>query len=126
MESHLVGAREERKVLRLLQTKEVPDWLTGCWLTEPNSLDDQNGVDVWVKTNVGNIPLQVKLLGRKYKKKNKGFYHEKGIGFITTHWDGYTKKNDDELFKEVLKEIERLYNNVVNLIRVCYYGFTDK
>lgn len=128
MKSHEIGGREERRVFRLLQTKKVPDWFIGCWLTEPNDLDDQNGIDMWVKTIAGYIPLQIKLLGKKSKNRgrNKNYYYEKGIGFITTHWDGFNKKNDDELFKETIKEIEQLFNSLVNLIRVCYSDFTNK
>ena len=127
-DTNRLAYKEEERVVRLLNTRRVPDWLIGpCWSVEPNGIDDQQGIDAFVGTTVGLIPLQIKLVGRKAGKRGKDrhFYYEKGIGFVTTKWGCFERfKNDDELFSETLEEIQQIFNNLVNLIKVCYCSFT--
>lgn len=129
-QTNILSRREEERVVRLLQTRTVPDWLIGpCWNTQTNDIYDQQGIDVFVGTTIGIIPLQVKLVGKKAKNRGKDrhFYCEKGIGFVTTKWGTRERfKNDDELFREIIEEVEMIYNNIVNLVRVCYCSFTNR
>ena len=113
MNCHQVGKEAEQRVLRLLQTKEVPNWLIGpCWTTSHSDPDDQKGIDLWVGTTAGFIPLQIKSRyshgGNKSRRRN--VYYSKGIGYVVIRTKRLGKaKTDNALFAETIKEVERLF-----------------
>ena len=119
----LAGREQEERVLRLLQTNELPSWLCGpFWITKPCSPDDARGVDLWIGTTAGFVAIQVKC--RSSKGRNRKFYAAKNIGYVTmrSHNCGYPK-TDAKVFEELMKEITTMFEcrqeKVVKSVCVC-------
>lgn len=112
--SHKIGKESESKIVRLLQTRNLPKSIIGPFLvTKHSDSDDQKGIDIWVGTIIGFIPLQIKTSrshgGKKSRRRH--FYSEKGIGYITIKSQKGFVKNDDILFYEVVEEINKIINH---------------
>lgn len=70
---HERGQLRERAFLHLIETAiqegKTPEWMTGVEAADEKS--DRKGVDVWVHTDVGKIPLQVKSSQSGFDKASK-------------------------------------------------------
>lgn len=74
-----VGNATERRVLQLLNRPGWPDWLIGPHeITKQYGNEDQYGIDIIVRTDVGPFFLQVKSTGFL----NVSRYWNKGIGVV--------------------------------------------
>lgn len=61
-DAHAFGLRNERRFVAwfggLLGGEGVPEWVVGVRHATPE--EDARGIDVWVKTDVGDVPVQIK------------------------------------------------------------------
>lgn len=72
------GARSEQSVAkamaRFLESGEIPGWITGYVVASKD--DDRRGIDGWIVTDVGKIPIQIKSSERG---KNKHINYAKRL-----------------------------------------------
>jgi hypothetical protein len=102
------GEKSEEKILNLLIKSPLPSWVTGpIWRTNHSDRDDEKGIDIWIQTIKGRIPLQVKT--KKDKNRTRSFYSNKGVAYIACNTNAGYEKSDDHLYYELLREIQNYF-----------------
>lgn len=106
-----IGRAGEERILQLLENNDCPSWMTrNNFRTQPNSVDDQRGIDIWIGTIAGFIPIQVKSLNGR-AGRSRGFYRQKGIGFVAIRTSRSKQtKNDLQLYTDLMREIKELFD----------------
>ena len=103
--SYQVGINAERYVKDLINIyKNFPSFIYNkATLTDRNSFADRLGVDVYISTEFGTVPLQVK--NSQCSSKNRKYYSERGIGLVTLRGRNGKNKTDQQIIDNVLRDV---------------------
>ena len=116
MNSRKIGKQAEQKIIDILKNNRnrLPPWMIGPFVSASTE-DDKKGIDIWVGTDIGDLPLQVK--SRHCSKRKPSFYRNKSIGYVNLRGAkrGILKSNK-ELFGNVIKELKILRQKRKNLL----------
>lgn len=97
-EAHRLGTSNEAAVACSFEWQEDP------WIIEieyASFEDDQRGIDCWVRTRVGDVPLQVKS-GRKRARKHERLHPEVPVVVVYP-------EDSEETIRRGVKKICRRY-----------------
>ena len=111
-EGVILGKYYEALILRLLQT-QAPAWVIGpVW--EGSRIDDEAGIDLFVDTIYGRVPIQVKskvdnkIHPNTRLKKRRFRYEEAGIAYVTCKSRKNHPKEDAVILVELLTSIQKV------------------
>jgi hypothetical protein len=102
-----IGKLSENHVLEVLwrsiECARLPPWITGPFaITPQNSLDDKKGIDIWVGTIEGRVPIQIKTTRVGGARR----YRDRGIGYVVVKTSKAQKiRNDEKLIPILIREI---------------------
>ena len=106
-EASRIGKETEERVLGIFEyyKSEWPDYILGA--EHGTKEDDENGIDIWVITDTGRLPLQIKTGKCSLDRRQK--YEERGIEVIVAQ----PTKKDRDIFNQLNKTIKRMRKTIL-------------